>query len=60
MKAIGYNSLTSDDINSIIKEADLNNSDSVDFKEFLLMMKKYTHTNSQKRGSFAEMVNKTG
>jgi Ca2+-binding EF-hand superfamily protein len=60
MKAIGYNSLSSDELTNIIKQADLNNSTTIDFREFLMMMKKFTGMSAQKRGSLGEMVNKTG
>lgn len=62
LHSLGYNSLSADDVVKILKDSDLDKNSSLDFKEFLTMMKKYGehgHNPYGKRGS-VEIVNKTG
>ncbi len=60
MHAVGHNAVTSEEVTKIMKEADLNEDKSISFKEFLLMINKYTSHSFVKRSSFSEMVNKAG
>lgn len=60
MHALGYNQYSAEDVANAIKEADLDKNSSVEFKEFLALMKKHTAHANVKRSSFSEMVDKTG
>jgi hypothetical protein len=59
MHACGYLNMDMDGLNKAFTEVDLDKNQTISFKEFLTMMKKYT-SSSQKRGSISEFVDKTG
>jgi plastin-1 len=58
MHSLGYRTMKDDDVVKMIAEVDLNNDKSVQFNEFLLMMKNFISTG--KENSFIKVVTKTG
>ena len=59
MHACGFLNMEIYGLNKAFSEVDLDKNLTISFKEFLVMMKKYT-SSSQKRGSISEFVDKTG
>ena len=55
---LGYRDMNENDAKSIIKEVDLNNNKTVEYSEFILMMKKFKKLGIKDK--FTKFINKQG